>query len=375
MTSHGFDFIARADLRDTLAAPLHAAQRHVERAARVLELARSRTDRPLHRRLLDALLTQLPPPVQRWLPGARRRLDRDLILGMESLLHALRASAEWQRARIDYLEAQLLALAAPRSPRPWLAMDERPVLLLGTGGGGTRLLAEAAVRSGVLLGTRVNESFDSVEWAPLVYELALQAGARAELPRGAHTQAAILERAQQIHASSTDVHGRWGIKLPELMLVLPLFLDAFPRAQVVFMVRHPLAAAFRRHHITTDPEHPLGRVVLEAAYRADGRAPNRAARDPQYLRNAIAWRFQVERIHRLLKGLPSERVLRLRLEEFESDANETMRRLAAFMERPVAGVAVRIDEGRRSARPGRACRAEIMAICGSLAQELGYADA
>lgn len=317
----------------------------------------------------------VPTEVLDRLRGGRGRFARLLarVSGVTGALEALRGGLDWQRARVDYLESLLVGLAGASPTRPWLGRDEQPVLLLGTGGGGTRVLAEAAARSGVVLGTRVNESFDSVEWAPLVYDLVLEAGPIEALPRGGHARQAIAQTAEAIYARWARPQARWGLKLPELMLVLPLFLDAFPAAQVVLLTRHPLGAALRRTHLTTQPEHPIGRLVLTAAYRDAGLDPARARRDPVHRRNALAWRFQVGRVWRELAPLfPAGRALHLRLEDFAGEPASTAASLASFLGTlpPRELVAV---EAERIAHDSRDSRArEVRELCGALAAELGY---
>lgn len=302
----------------------------------------------------------VPTEATRRLGGVRGRLARRLarFAGVDEALAAQRETIAWQRARLDYLETLLAHLAGRASARPWRGAQERPVLLLGSGGGGTRVLAEAAARLGVVLGARVNESFDSVEWAPLVYDAVIAGSAPAP--------DAIRQLAEAIYSPWLSDGGRWGLKLPELILVLPAFLDAFPAAQAVWLTRHPLSAALRRSHVTTQPDHPLGRVVLAAAYRNAGRDAARIATDPQYVRNALAWRHQVELAR---AALPAERVLHLRLEDFAGDAAT---RLAEFLGLPAARLSVEVDVERLAVPHGDPRAADVLAWCGSLAQSLGY---
>ncbi|MDX2167214.1 MAG: sulfotransferase [Deltaproteobacteria bacterium] len=306
----------------------------------------------------------VPTEVTRRLDRARGRVARRLarLAGVEDALAAQRETIAWQRARLDYLETLVAGLARRAPARPWRGAEERPVLLLGTGGGGTRVLAEAAARLGVVLGTRVNESFDSVEWAPLVYESVLAGN-------DAPSADAIHQVAESIYGVWLSDTGRWGLKLPELILVLPAFLRTFPAAQVVWLTRHPLAAALRRAHVTTQPDHPLGRVVLAAAYASAGRDTARLAGDAQHVRNALAWRYQVDLARAALAALPAERVLHLRLEDFAGDAPA---RLASFLSLPPAPVSVGVDAQRLAVPRGDPRAGEVLALCGPLATALGY---
>src|SRR4051794_26266404 len=61
--------------------------------------------------------------------------------------------------------------------------QSEPVILLGRGGSGTRLLSQLAQASGIFLGNEVNSTGDSVEWVPDLYELAIES-VTAEIPTG-----------------------------------------------------------------------------------------------------------------------------------------------------------------------------------------------
>jgi hypothetical protein len=129
--------------------------------------------------------------------------------------------------------------------------------------------------------------------------------------------------------------------------------------------------------VTTTPDHPLGRAVLPAAYRAAGRDPARIAADPQHVRNALAWRHQVGRAHRFLADeVPAARVLRLRLEEFSLSPRATAERLADFLglARPRVAELVRVDEARLGPRARGAEATEVLAIARDVAAQVGYAD-
>lgn len=345
MTPRTNEWIVRADARDPMRDAHDEAKRCLERVESSLGVVEG--GRPGFRAKLRALWFSLAP-------GGKKKALTTMAAGLRSVLEATERAAEWQNAQATYqsLLAERQARGAPRAP--WRGADESPVLLLGTGGGGTRVLAEAAARLGLFLGPTINESFDSVGWVPLVYELVTALGEVGApppdvLPQGSHARERILETARALNEPWNAQGEAFGFKLPELLLVLPLFLDAFPKARVVFLVRHPLSAAFRRPHVTTTPGHPLGRVVLQAAYRAQDKPISRISTDPLWLRQTMAWIHQVGRADRwLAENVPSDRVLRLRLEEFALNPRGTLERLAAHMGRPAPkpGEASVFDEER-----------------------------
>jgi hypothetical protein len=254
-----------------------------------------------------------------------------------------------------------------------------PVILLGRGGSGTRLLAQLALATGTFLGNELNASHDSVEWVETLYDLAIEAvteGVASGSTRDLYWHGRLRRRASEILASGRrDPTSLWGWKLPETMLVLPQALRAFPRARVVHLVRHPVTSALRRTHVTSRLDNPVGRVVLPAAYRACGLDPDNIERDDHYIRNAVTWAYQVGGLLDALRAMsPTEGWLQFRYEEVCATPAEAQKRLTAFLgtAAPTAGPP-EIDVSRIGdfrADDDKAQR--IWSICGGLASKLGY---
>src|SRR6516165_1025666 len=212
----------------------------------------------------------------------------------------------------------------------------QPVILLGRGGSGTRLLAQLALSVGAFLGNELNASYDSVEWVETLYNLAVEtvtgdiaSSSACEL----YWQSRLRRRASEILATGhRDPAVLWGWKLPETMLTLPHALRAFPRARVVHLVRHPVTSALRRTHITSRLDNPVGRAVLPAAYDACGLDPDNIERDEPYIHNAVSWVYQVGGTVGTLRSVPpAQGCLQCRYEEVCAAPNEAQKRLAAFL--------------------------------------------
>jgi hypothetical protein len=263
-------------------------------------------------------------------------------------------------------------------PSDPLALSQ-PVILLGRGGSGTRLLAQLALSVGVFLGNELNRSHDSVEWVETLYDLAVEtvtgdiaSGSAREL----YWHSRLHRRASEILAAGRRDPARlWGWKLPETMLTLPHALRAFPRARVVHLVRHPVTSALRRTHITSRLDNPVGRAVLPAAYRAFGLDPDNIELDEPYIHNAVSWAYQVGGVVGTLRSMPlAQGCLQLRYEEICASADEVQKRLAAFLGSagPITG-APEIDARRTGDYRAEDDKAnKIWSICGGLALELGY---
>jgi hypothetical protein len=255
-----------------------------------------------------------------------------------------------------------------------------PVVLLGRGGSGTRILSELAVATGVFIGNETNVTGDSVEWVEPLYALAVESltdGIEPGSARDAFWCDALRRHGAAVRGrAATGADDAWGWKLPETMLVVPQVLRAFPRARVVHLVRHPVTTALRRTHMTSRLDNPVGVAVLAAAYRALGRDPAAIAGDDVPTHNAISWNFQVRAVLDALDARPpGVRVLQLRYEDVCADVPRALARIAAFLGRPVPVSAAlpHIDASRTNAGAVADPRADaVWALCAATATRLGY---
>lgn len=259
-----------------------------------------------------------------------------------------------------------------------LARSE-PVILLGRGGSGTRLLSELALPLGLFLGSDLNVSSDSMEWVDDIYALAVE-NLTKEIETGSERDLAWRERLRR-RAGVVLSKGRrtpeqlWGWKLPETMLILAQALRSFSKARVVHLVRHPLTSAWRRTHVTSRKNNPVGLQVLTAAYRQYGRDLASMEQDGAHIHNAITWRYQIENVQALLGGHDPARVLVMRYEDLCATPHECQGRLREFLGLPPGRSKLQpaIDEKRLGSEPpDEAVRAEIWQLCGEAAAALGY---
>lgn len=262
-----------------------------------------------------------------------------------------------------------MGIASP-SPDDTLRADpDAPIVLTGRGGSGTRLFSLALQQMGVFLGNQVNHTEDSVEWVQAIYRVAVEKLHSGRAP--ADAVQALRERAQAILAQAPAV-ARWGWKLPETMLVLPEVAQAFPACRIVQVIRHPLDTCLRRTHMTSRPGTPIGDAVLAAAYRELGWARDPAA-DPEHLRNAASWHYQVAQAHAFFAAFPAGRGITLAYEAICDAPAATAATLAGFIEASDAAVDLPVDETRRRKwEPGDARAQDVWEVCGDLATQYGY---
>jgi hypothetical protein len=205
--------------------------------------------------------------------------------------------------------------------------------------------------------------------------MVVEAGGQRELPTGSRYRRDI--RAKVLSHAPPGRSRWWGFKLPEAMLVLPLLTDAFPRAKVVHLIRHPVSSSLRRTHMTSRLGNPVGDVALPAAYRYAGRPVGEIATDESYVHNAHAWNFQVTRVAQYGREVLGEsRYLELKYEDVCAQPGRVFETLEAYLggsgDRAVPSIAV--DLSRTGAWDPSDPRVHtIWEICGRSAALLGYA--
>ena len=219
--------------------------------------------------------------------------------------------------------------------RDFLAAQE-PIVLMGRGHSGTRVLAYAVQALGVNLGFTDRMASGDPEDKPFRRGLA-------KLSRRWDVGDVPPERElrpfrklvyrwyQQLRPT-----GPWGWKYPETYLMTAHVHAVFPRARYLHIIRDGRDLAFKRHR-THDPDTVLGRRVL---------AKIGASSEPRYIGAALSWAYQVELFTDFAtRHLPRERLLDLTFEELCADPVGVTRRVAAFLDVPVPDSAVQFLSG------------------------------
>lgn len=189
-----------------------------------------------------------------------------------------------------------------------------PVVLLGRGGGGSRLLSVLAQDAGVFLGHDLGPAGDSMTMVPAVYKGVLGKWRYADAYRPSDTVSE-LRRAAAALAGGADVPETWGFKLPESMLLLDEIAAAFPGARFVHLVRDPLATCLRRTHMTARLDNQIGQATLAAAYRWGGRDGGRLLEDSPAVHMAITTQHQLALAMDFCASLSRRRLMVIRFED------------------------------------------------------------
>ncbi len=203
--------------------------------------------------------------------------------------------------------------------------SQHPVVVMGRGHSGTRVLAFACAKLGVNLGTsedhRTGDPVDR-RFTEEVKKIALSSLKRDSQGEVREREVWRLVRAAYGYYERLGrPAGLWGWKFPETYLIGPLVFRAFPGVKFIHMVRDGRDLAFK-NHLTDDPKRRLGRRILTLASALDA---------PRHIQAACSWKFQVDGFDRFRSGLPREKVLDLRFEDLCARPIETMSRVCEFL--------------------------------------------
>tara|TARA_R110002110_G_scaffold106423_4_gene266787 strand:+ start:1253 stop:2113 length:861 start_codon:yes stop_codon:yes gene_type:complete len=260
---------------------------------------------------------------------------------------------------------------------PEAISNSSPVIMLGRGGGGTRLLSEFIAGQGVFLGSKLNKSYDSVEWVETVYDIAIEV-LSADAPPTPTQRAGYVER---LHNTAADVLARsgrdtpacWGWKLPETTLICGLVKEAFPKAQFLHLVRHPVNASLRRTHMTSRMNNPMGAAALPAAYRHVSRDPALIETDDTIIHNACSWCHQADLMLNTFSDEPALHTIRF--EHMCAAPDTTATALRTFLNHPAPPGApgLQVDQPRAAGPGPDADQARrVWDICGQTAAAFGF---
>jgi hypothetical protein len=215
------------------------------------------------------------------------------------------------------------------------AQAESPLVILGTGGSGTRAVASLAREAGYYMGSNLNPAGDSLDLGRLmrrwpnrylrvsnwVDEMWLGSDRRRfRFPRAmaGDFQAAIEEHRRGLE----DPAAPWGWKAPRTILLLPFVYEMLPSARIVHLVRDGRDMAYSRNQ---NQLRQHGRKVLPPSEK---RIPRAHASIMFWARLNLAAARYGERF------IGANRLL-LRYEDLCADPGAAAMRLVEFLECPV----------------------------------------
>ncbi|NOR69470.1 MAG: hypothetical protein GQ532_07210 [Methylomarinum sp.] len=250
-----------------------------------------------------------------------------------------------------------LPILVPMEDLPFEKSRSNPIVFLGRGGSGSRLISEIAQALGIFMGNSINKSGDTVDIVEHIYKAVFCKYACTDaVQQGFASKLVVMAAAQSVGRRDTV-----GFKLPELTVLVPELLESLPEARFVFLVRDPLACTLRRLHPTSNVHHELGQTLLPHAYRWIRRDLKLAPVDHYLIRAAASTAFQMESAALALKDLEPGRLITIRFEDIIANPPAVSRRLADWLGvqvLPDSHDAVKADKQRASTLED--CPAEVL---------------
>jgi hypothetical protein len=203
----------------------------------------------------------------------------------------------------------------------------QPVLLMGRGHSGTRVLSFACIRLGIQLGTSTaTGDADDRTFTRTIKKIAarnLASGtpdcvSEKDLIR---FQNAVFKYYKTIGSPRT----LWGWKFPETYMIGDYVARTFPNARYIHLVRDGRDLAFKQH-LTDDPQRKLGKILLS---HID------AMNQPHHLQAALSWAFQVDRFDTFRAKLNSNQIYDMRFEDMCREPMVAMQGLCDFLNIPM----------------------------------------
>ncbi len=221
-----------------------------------------------------------------------------------------------------------LPILVPLADLPHGQSGSNPIVFLGRGGSGTRLISEIAQALGIAMGNSINKSGYTLDIVEHIYKAVFCKYTCTNAVQKRFASVLVVMAADTLCASRRDTAG---FKLPELTVLVPELLEGLPEARFVFLVRDPLTCTLRRLHPTSGVHHELGQALLPHAYQWIGRDLKLAPVDHQFIRAAASTAFQMESAALALKDLEPEKLLTIRFEEIIANPPAVSHRLADWL--------------------------------------------
>ena len=215
-----------------------------------------------------------------------------------------------------------------------------PVVIMGRGHSGTRILAWICHDLGLRMG--VDASRETGDADDLVFTRKIKKIAQRNLGMTSMSdiKASSLRR---FHRAITAYYkrmgqpeGLWGWKFPETYLIAPYVLKTFPNIRIIHLVRDGRDLAFK-NHLTDDPNRRLGKLLLTKIG---------ALHEPHAVQAGMSWAAQVDWFDQFKSEIPKTQYLEMTFEQLCSNPMTEAQRLCHFLQVPMTEAATHFCQNR-----------------------------
>lgn len=242
----------------------------------------------------------------------------------------------WAALRAAKQRATWQLWAAEGALRWWGArhtLDLTPPLVIGgTGGSGTRVVARIAEGLGVFMGRRLNRQYDAATLFPF-FAAWSHAPDLADVRRTPAELLAMrrdLDRLLLIHRRGISAAAApWGFKIPRSIFYLAFLIGRFPQLRLIHVVRDGRDMAFSQNQFQL--------AINGESYLPDLRGRLRAAPPP--VRSIALWSALNRAAAAYGAAHLGPRYLRVRFEDLCAAPATTIATIAAFLDRRIGDLA------------------------------------
>ena len=205
---------------------------------------------------------------------------------------------------------------------------QRPVVVMGRGHSGTRIMAWALAALGIRMGTleaKPTGDCQDRRFTGIIKDLARRNLQRPPAAMPAQRDLKAFQKAVYKYLGwMKNISPAWGWKFPETYLIGNIVAATFPAARYIHMLRDGRDLAFKEH-LTDDPNRGLGRTLLKHLNAVD---------KPDYIQAALSWEFQIRRFAAFAAGI-GDQVHTLTFETLCRDPMGEMEKVASFLDIPM----------------------------------------
>lgn len=229
--------------------------------------------------------------------------------------------------------------------KDWV-LDSSPVILMGRGGSGTRMLSHF-LRSDLkfFLGNKINNSGDSTEWKSLTFKIAKEYASQIDLPEDPDIfEEEIVNLVKEVFKKEKNPD-RWGWKMPQTLLIFPIYAKMIPNSKFIHMIRHPVPASIgiKRRNDKTSRLRTNGKNLLLAAYAYSHHEKDLPETKKlqnlsscsftlQVMLNAYGWNHQIERAIEYGRENLKNRYLEIKYEDCCDNPQKQLERICEFLQ-------------------------------------------
>lgn len=229
-----------------------------------------------------------------------------------------------------------------------IAQLNSPVILLGSGGAGTRLISVMASDIGLFIGNEINPAGDCLEMVGPIYRAVFR---KNRCP--SEWQKSLI--VPDLRASAYEMlkkaswPSNWGFKLPENLLIIQELRAAFPRAKYVLLMRDPLTTVLRRPHMTARLDNEIGRTALPLAYNSAGLPREEILLNSAAVRMARTTAHQIGLVMEFKSSVPANHWHNISFESLMAGSRDVLNEFADFCDREVVSDRVFLTIDRKRA--------------------------